>query len=301
MIWTLFGRLFDATMGQMLTMLGGPRPGNQGSPWNAMSPPAQPALPPAPGAGASAGAFPVPAPRQPAAWQQPAASSTTVVVVERQESRTLSPRDLDDDAIQLVKYALVSIRRCHEKVLTGGVILVTTPMTAAGFATWIVAMYLQSPEYQAAVAQDRRNEITHADKKYLRVSYGVLKRWPRTPSSGCGRGKSDSLEGIRNALLGLRRPLLLSPAPQPSAARGPVAAIAPPPAYEPAPGPAVVAPTAEPTPAVTVPPRRPRPPRKAAPPVAEAPPSPGGSGAGAPPVGPRRGNRPPGPPRRRPR
>ncbi|HEX7183450.1 MAG TPA: hypothetical protein VF756_16575, partial [Thermoanaerobaculia bacterium] len=250
------------------------------------------------------------------------------------------PRDLDDDAIQLVKYALVSIRRCHETVLTGGVVLVTTRMTAAGFSTWIVAQYLQSAEYQAAVARDRRNEITHADKKYLRVSYGVLKRWPREPKDGCGHSKLDALQDIRDALLGLRRPLFSRPAPPPQAvARRPVA---PQPVYEPVPVPAVV-PRAEEAPAVseaalspagevpeqtpasagsqaetvapaapTPPPQRPRPLQKAAPPAPEPPPPPARSrpgpraAPGAPegdesPAAPRPGRRQPGPPRRRPR
>jgi hypothetical protein len=272
MIWTLqslFGQFFDATVGQMLTALGGPRPVNRSSPWNAAPPGARPALPPAPGASPSSAA---------AAWQ-PAGSSVSVAV-ELQESLTPSPKDLDDDTIKVVKYALVSIRRCHEKVLSGGVILVNTPMTSASFSSWIVALYLQSPEYRAAVARDRSNAIAHADKKYLRVSYGVLRRYPREPKSGCGTKKLDALKGIREALLGLRLPPRTRPAPPPPAPATRRRAAAS----------TALAPAPEPTAPSPPRPRRPRS-QASAPGPAEPPPA-----------APRRpGRRPPGRPQRRPR
>jgi hypothetical protein len=321
MIWTLqsmFGQFFDATVGQMLSALGGPRPGNQSSPWNATPPQTRLALPPAPGAAS---------PSPPVAAWQPAGGGTAGTVVEvRQEGQALSPRDLDDDAIQLVKYALVSIRPCHEKVLIGGVILVTTRMTAASFSSWIVAQYLQSPEYRAAVAGDRRNEIAHADKKYLRVSYGVLRRYPREPKSGCGQSKLNALKGIRNALLGLRLPPAARPAaPPPAPARRREAAaaaeVAPVPTEAtlstageiPAQAPATALPAAEPiapsrprparprrprrqpqvsTPAPEEPPRRPRRQPPVSAPAPEEPPRPETR---------RPARRRPGPPRRRPR
>jgi hypothetical protein len=237
MIWTLpslFGQLFDSMMGQMVNVMGGGRPVNRSSPWDAAPRGERLALPPARDAG---GAAPPPA----AVVWQPAGGGVTVVV-ERRESEALSPKDLGGDATKLVKYALVSIRRCHEEVLTGGVILVTIPMTSTSFSSWIVARYLQSEEYRAAVERDRGNEVKHADKKYLRVSYGVLSRWPREPETCCDEGKVDALKGIRNALLGLHLP---APAPRYAL---PPAATAPPPepaAYGAPSPPAAAAPAGE--------------------------------------------------------
>jgi hypothetical protein len=259
MIWTLqsmFGQFFDATVGQMVNALSGPRPGNRSSPWQNTPPPTRPSLPPAPRGGypgeSQGGTSGSPS----AAPWQPAAGNATVVVVRGQESRTPSPKDLDDDAIKLVKYGLVSIRRCHEKVLWGGVILVTTPMNSTSFASWIVAQYLQSPEYLAAVALDRGNEIAPADKKYLRVAWAVLTRWPREPKSGCGEGKLNALRGIRNALLGLSQAPLERSATTSSAR---VLAL-PEPAAE-----AAGAPPEEPNAYETAPPPEPAAPAEAAP------------------------------------
>ena len=261
MIWTLqsmFGQFFDATVGQMVNALAGGRPASRGAPW-----PGAPAAP-----GTARAALP-PAPPQPVTlWPPPAAGAPAAV--ERQESRESGapgPKDLDDDEIKLVKYGLVSIRPCHEKVLWGGVILVTTPMTSTSFSSWIVALYLQSDVYRAAVRLDPGNEIAHADKKYLRVAWGVLTRWPRTPKSGCGQGKLNALKGIRDAIRGYR------PAPPAETTALVPVATAPP-----------------------RPPRRQRQPQASAPP-AQTPPSPP-----PPEPGRRPGRRPrPGEPRRRPR
>jgi hypothetical protein len=208
MIWTLqsmFGQFFDATVGQMVNALSGPRPGNRSSPWQNAPPPTRPSLPPAPRGGYSGESLGASGSPSPTPWQ-PAAGGTTAMVVRELESRTPPPKDLDDDAIKLVKFGLVSIRRCQEKVLWGGVVLVTTRMNSTSFSSWIVAQYLQLPEYLEAVKQDPANAIAPEDKKYLRVAWAVLTRWPREPKSGCGEGKLNALRGIRNAIFDLSRP-----------------------------------------------------------------------------------------------
>jgi hypothetical protein len=111
--------------------------------------------------------------------------------VRREEVRQDS--DLGTDDVKLVEYAIVSIRRDHERILPGGSgeEMVRGPMTREGFTAWIVACY---PRWREVPAEDRR---------YLRVHYRVLGRWPlKRP----GRGREDAaLEGIRDAVLGLPR------------------------------------------------------------------------------------------------
>lgn len=174
MIWTLqtfLGQLFDATMGQMVDGLGQPRSGSSGPPWNdepfelrgIVVPDAEPAA--------------------------------------QEEMRRA--RDLGGDEVKLVRFAIVSVRRGHERILPGGLgeVLVTNGMTSESFATWVVALYLQSDRFHG-LPLDRRNQISHEDKKYLRVSYLVLDRWPREPLH-CQEQQLDRLAGIRDALRAL--------------------------------------------------------------------------------------------------
>ena len=111
--------------------------------------------------------------------------------------------------IKLVEYAVVSIRRCAEGILPGGggEVLVTERMTGVDFAVWMVARYLQSDAYRAAVERDPAAELRHEDKRYLRVAYRVLALWPVPPKSGCGDRKADRLQDIREAIRGLDRPI----------------------------------------------------------------------------------------------
>src|SRR5258708_5538755 len=137
--WTsLFGHFFDSLRGESDS----PRRG-----WLA--------LPPAPEARSNALELAVPL--SVAAWEPPRVEAPP-------------PEGLDDGAIKLVKYGMVSIRRCHERILAGGLgeMLVTTRMTSESFSVWMIARYLQSEEYRAAVAEDRRNEILREEKKFLR-------------------------------------------------------------------------------------------------------------------------------------
>lgn len=220
MIWTLqtvFGQFFDAMVGQVVDALGGgTRPVNRSSPWDgAPRRGDRPSMPPMRDADGSAGA-----------------TSSFRPDPARQESGPGPDRFLDDDAVKLVKYAIVSLRRCHERILPGGggLVLVTGKMTRQGFVAWIIARYLQSEEYREAVAGDRRNEIPHDEKKYLRVSYGVLTRWPREPVDCCDRDhrKLGALRGIERAIAGFKRPpyrpALPAPAEEPAA---PLAEVAP--------------------------------------------------------------------------
>ncbi len=213
MIWMLqsfLGMFVDATVGQLVQTFGGTRRSDSGSGWwNASGG----------GSGRPAGsAPPAGGPARPAlaAPRQPPSSGAAEV-----------DRDLGGDAVKLVQYTIVSIRRCEERILPGGQgeILVTGEMTAAAFTAWVVALYLQQPGHT----------IRHADKQYLRVWYQVLARWPRR-CEPCEDDKLDALRGIRDALDGLARvppaaPPVARPAPEPEPE--PVAPPAPAPAPEP--------------------------------------------------------------------
>ena len=182
MIWTMqwvAGQLFDATVGRMVSVLG--------APWTR----------PSGGRGAS-GVSPL---RPTAAWEPP-----------RGGTEVLKDKDLEGDDTKLVRYAIVSLRPCHERLLPdgSGQVLVTVSMTGETFATWIIACYLQAEDHpeegRDAAGRRRRNEIPHAEKRYLRVTYEVLYRWPSEPLDCCETRELHALQGIRDAIRELPLP-----------------------------------------------------------------------------------------------
>jgi hypothetical protein len=196
MIWTLpsfLGQLFDATVGQVVSVLGGgSRPaGRSPAPWDSG---------PRDAAGSSTG--PPPSAVQP--WQP--ARPVEAVEAEIPEGEAPPAKNLWSDDIKLVSYAVVSLRRDRERLLGGGQILVTIPMTPETFSTWIIACYLQAEDIpedrRAAVARERRNAIPYQEKPYLRVAYEVLSRWPTEPDDCCDDNREiKALHGIREAIL----------------------------------------------------------------------------------------------------
>jgi hypothetical protein len=82
--------------------------------------------------------------------------------------------------VKLVSYNIVSIRRGAERVMPFGsnAVIVTDSMSEETFISWIIARYLQSEEYRNLPA---REKLSDEDRKYLRVNYGVGRRWPREP------------------------------------------------------------------------------------------------------------------------
>jgi hypothetical protein len=83
-------------------------------------------------------------------------------------------RNLNDDMVKLVRYSIVNIARDQERILHKGEQLVTDNMTDDSFASWMIASYLQSPE-----AARHPGEVSHEQKKYLRVFFEVLSRWAK--------------------------------------------------------------------------------------------------------------------------
>ena len=100
--------------------------------------------------------------------------------------------------VKLVEYSIVSIKRCHERIITKGEVIYSDDMSDESFATWVIALYLQDPKSEP---------IHHDDKKYLRVYHHVLESWPRPDKDCCDDRQVDVLRGIEQALrdLGSRR------------------------------------------------------------------------------------------------
>ncbi len=224
MIWTplsFFGQFFDAMVGQVVSVLGGG------------SRPLSRSLTPRDG-GRRDAAGGMTAPPPSAVRSQPWQPAR---ILESAESAPPPAKDLWGDDIKLVKYGIVSLRRCHERTLYGNQILVTIPMTPETFSTWVIACYLQAEDFPVdgrdAVARERRNAIPYEEKRYLRVAYEVLCRWPFEPDDCCDDTREiRALHGIRDAILELGAqpaaprslPLALPPA-EIAAPAAPVAAL----------------------------------------------------------------------------
>jgi len=104
---------------------------------------------------------------------------------------------LSDDLIKLVRYSIVMIAPCRERLIHQGEHIVRDNLSADGFTAWMIASYL-----------DRRPEppIEPWEKRYLRVWYEVLCRWPRQEDD-CEERLVDALHAIRDALRsGAREP-----------------------------------------------------------------------------------------------
>jgi Sugar-specific transcriptional regulator TrmB len=169
--------------------------------------------------------------------------------------------DLQQPGVKLVRYALISLRRCAERILPdgSGEVLVTGRVSRENFAVGIVTWYLES------------HEIPHEDKKYLRVYHQVLDRWERQPFRCWEERELAALEGVRRAIveLGDVPPPVLEVAPPPAPEIEP---LPPPPEPEPPPAPEPE-PEPEPPPAPEPEPPPPPPEPEPPPPVPEPPPA----------------------------
>ena len=78
-------------------------------------------------------------------------------------------QNLNDDMVKLVAYAIVSVRRGHERILEGGegTLLVIGKMTAESFTSFIIARYLQD-EVSKDDKEEAIKELIKALDRYLR-------------------------------------------------------------------------------------------------------------------------------------
>lgn len=112
------------------------------------------------------------------------ASAATIMNKETKMSYEDPCGDAEDCQIRLYSYTIVTIRRGAEAILYRGAKLVTDPMDQCEFDAWVIAEYLQSPEYrkaQDAKNADHRPIVDEADKRWLRVSSEIQHTWGKQP------------------------------------------------------------------------------------------------------------------------
>ena len=92
-------------------------------------------------------------------------------------------RNLDDDMVKLVAYAIISVRRGHERIMPGGegTLLVVGRMTPEAFAAQTVARYVQK-----AIHNDKEDAV--------REVVNALDRYLREADAGGARGLAESLK-----------------------------------------------------------------------------------------------------------
>ena len=107
----------------------------------------------------------------------------------------MSAQDLCDDMLKLVKYKILFLKRDYEHAFPEQEELVADNITAAGYTAWKIAAFIQHlrqrttpvpPKWKQYPPNDPQYReggmlvgLPEEDKKYLRVYYQVLDRWPR--------------------------------------------------------------------------------------------------------------------------
>jgi len=104
-------------------------------------------------------------------------------------------KDLHDDMLKLVRYKILFVRREYEYAFPEQEDLVSDNMDGSAFTAWKIAEFIQDLHREQTLVPlkwrdknyppkefikgDHLNGIPHEDKKYLRVYYEVLERYPR--------------------------------------------------------------------------------------------------------------------------
>src|SRR6267154_4843806 len=104
-------------------------------------------------------------------------------------------KDLRDDMLKLVRYKILFVRREYEVAFPEREDIVSENMDGDSFAAWKVAEFIQDLAAGETLVPARWQEqsyppaefhkgdtltgIPHEDKKYLRVYFQVLERFPR--------------------------------------------------------------------------------------------------------------------------
>lgn len=110
--------------------------------------------------------------------------------------RSMAERDLHDDMLKLVRYKILFVKRDLEYAFPEHEELVADNIDGAGYTAWKVAEFVQNlgktpipdkwldKKYPRDISKDSKHPSTidkldEEDKKYLRVYYEVLDRYPR--------------------------------------------------------------------------------------------------------------------------
>lgn len=146
-------------------------PAGPPSAWRSTPAVGEPTVPPQP-----QGSIFEPQPLTQSTGSPPSADSQT-----HHKEKTMADTNLNDDMVKLVQYAIVSIKRREERIVTSGVdgealqgrpmlYLETDNITGDGFSNARIADWVRD---HPAAAKD-------VDLDSLRVYYDVLDRWPRS-------------------------------------------------------------------------------------------------------------------------
>jgi hypothetical protein len=117
-----------------------------------------------------------------------------------QEERAMSDKDLHDDMLKLIRYKILFVKRDYEHAFPEQEELVSENTDTAGYTAWKVAEFIQRLGDRRTVIPDKWKEypddkddqgrlkyrdgkiltgLPEDDKKYLRIYYEVLERYPR--------------------------------------------------------------------------------------------------------------------------
>jgi hypothetical protein len=124
---------------------------------------------------------------------------------EAKEERKMSNCCCDNEngMVKLAEYTIVSIKRCEERILYKGEIVYADDMDDEAFATWVVALYLQTPDKE--IPPQYLPKPSHEAKKFIRVYHNTLHEWPRQKDNCSEDREVHVLKGIEEAIRGLTR------------------------------------------------------------------------------------------------
>ena len=103
-------------------------------------------------------------------------------------------KDLRDDMLKLVRYKILFVKRDYEHAFPEREELVSENTDEAGYTAWKIAEFIQAlgseptpkkwldkkyPPHEVSESTVNINRLPEDDKKYLRVYYEVLERYPR--------------------------------------------------------------------------------------------------------------------------
>lgn len=140
-------------------------------------------------------------------------------------------KDLHDDMLKLVRYKVLFVRREYEYAFPEQEDLVSDNMDGSAFTAWKIAEFIQDLHRQTTrvpikwrdknypprefIKDGYLNGIPHEDKKYLRVYFEVLERYPREKFK-YEEQQIKVLEDIRDRLGNSDTGTTTAPAPPPS-------------------------------------------------------------------------------------
>jgi hypothetical protein len=131
----------------------------------------------------------------------PARGAAALPLPDSKEEDKVADTHLGDDMVKLVEYSIITVKRGQgeggdhsggEQELDAGRKVITDNLTEDAFVTWVVADFLKD--------EKKGKNLPDSDRKYLRVYYNVLKRWPREELH-FEEDQLAELRGIKEAIL----------------------------------------------------------------------------------------------------